>query len=76
MWGSSWVGVQLRVSSLFDSVGGDHLCELFKVLVVLLLLLLLLLFCFGSMNRSSNTFDRDVWSIFLIDLETDLTRSN
>ena len=74
MWGSSWVGVQLRVSSLFDCVGGDHLCELFKVLVVLLLVLLL--FCFGSMNRSSNTFDRDVWSIFLIDLETDLTRSN
>ena len=73
MWGSSWVGVQLRVSSLFDSVGGDHLCERFKVLVVLLLLLL---FCFGSMNRSSNTFDRDLWSIFLIDLETNLTRSN
>ena len=59
MWGSSWVGVPLRVSSLFDSVGGDHLCELFKVLVVFCVAS----FCFGSMNRSSNTFDRDVWSI-------------
>ena len=73
MWGSSWVGVQLRVSSLFDSVGGDHLCELFKVLVVFLLLLLCGLVPWTDHQAHLTGM---YGPFFLIDLETNLTRSN